>query len=98
MGKKLSFSSTYHPQTDGKTEVVNRSLGDLLRSLVTEHHSQWDHIFHRRNLLIMIRSIEEKGRVHFRLFMECNPVEFLNGRIQNRMTLEVLVQRILQRQ
>jgi hypothetical protein len=24
--------------------VVNRSLGDLLRSLVTEHHSQWDHI------------------------------------------------------
>jgi hypothetical protein len=29
---------------DGQTEVVNRSLGDLLRSLVTEHHSQWDHI------------------------------------------------------
>jgi hypothetical protein len=24
--------------------VVNRSLGDLLRSLVTEHHNQWDHI------------------------------------------------------
>jgi hypothetical protein len=23
---------------------VNKSLGDLLRSLVTEHHSQWDHI------------------------------------------------------
>jgi hypothetical protein len=25
-------------------EVVNISLGDLLRSLVTEHHSSWDHI------------------------------------------------------
>jgi hypothetical protein len=24
--------------------VVNRSLGDLLRSLVTEHHSHWDNI------------------------------------------------------
>jgi hypothetical protein len=24
--------------------VVNRSLGDLLRSLVTEHHTQWDYI------------------------------------------------------
>jgi hypothetical protein len=23
---------------------VNKSLGDLLRSLVTEHHSQWDNI------------------------------------------------------
>jgi hypothetical protein len=29
---------------DGQTEVVNRSLGDLLRSLVTKHHSQWDNI------------------------------------------------------
>jgi hypothetical protein len=24
--------------------VVNRSLGDLLRSLVTEHHSSWDNV------------------------------------------------------
>jgi hypothetical protein len=23
---------------------MNKSLGDFLRSLVTEHHSQWDHI------------------------------------------------------
>jgi hypothetical protein len=44
LGNKFSFSSDYHPQTDGQTEVVNRSLGDLLRSLVTEHHSQWDNI------------------------------------------------------
>jgi hypothetical protein len=44
MGTNLSFSSTYHPQMDGQTEVVNRSLGDLLRSLVAEHHSQWDQI------------------------------------------------------
>jgi imidazoleglycerol phosphate dehydratase HisB len=45
LGTSLYFSSTYHPQVDGKMEVVNKSLGDLLRSLVTEHHSQWDHIF-----------------------------------------------------
>jgi hypothetical protein len=29
---------------EGQTEVMNRSLGDLLRILVTENHSQWDHI------------------------------------------------------
>jgi hypothetical protein len=40
LGTNLSFISTYHPQRDGQTEVVNRSLGDLLRSLIAEHHSQ----------------------------------------------------------
>jgi hypothetical protein len=44
LGTNLAFSSAYHPQTDGQTEVVNRSLGDLLRSLVMEHHSSWDNV------------------------------------------------------
>jgi hypothetical protein len=44
LGTNLAFSSAYHPQMDGQTEVVNRSLGDLLRSLVMEHHSSWDNI------------------------------------------------------
>jgi hypothetical protein len=44
IGTNLAFSSTYHPHTDGQTKVVNRSLGDLLRSLVMEHHSSWDNI------------------------------------------------------
>jgi hypothetical protein len=44
LGTNLLFSSAYHPHMDGQTEVVNKSLGDLLRSLVTEHHSSWDNI------------------------------------------------------
>jgi hypothetical protein len=44
MGIDLSFSSAYHPQIDGHTEVVNKNLGRLLRSLVTKHHNQWDQI------------------------------------------------------
>jgi hypothetical protein len=39
---KLDFSSVYHPQTDGQTEVVNRSLGTLLWSSVGENLKSWD--------------------------------------------------------
>jgi hypothetical protein len=38
LGIDLSFSSTYHPHIDGQTEVVSRSLGNLL-SLATKHHN-----------------------------------------------------------
>jgi hypothetical protein len=44
LGTNFLFSSVYHLQTDGQTEAINKSLGDLLRSLVTEHHNSWDNI------------------------------------------------------
>ena len=44
-GTTLKFSSAFHPQTDGQTEVVNRSLGNLLQSLVGIKQGVWDLIF-----------------------------------------------------
>jgi hypothetical protein len=44
LGTNLNFRSTYHPQTDGKTKVVNKSLGNILRSLVYENAKQCDQI------------------------------------------------------
>ncbi|KAK1561351.1 hypothetical protein QYE76_018191 [Lolium multiflorum] len=39
---KLLFSSSSHPQTDGQTEVVNRSLSTLLRTLVKTNLKSWE--------------------------------------------------------
>lgn len=40
----LNMSYAYHPQSDGQTEVVNRSLGNMLRCLVGDNVRSWDSV------------------------------------------------------
>jgi hypothetical protein len=42
LGKKLAFSTAYHPQTDGQTERVNQILEDMLRACVLTYGTKWE--------------------------------------------------------
>ncbi|KAK1663459.1 hypothetical protein QYE76_051618 [Lolium multiflorum] len=42
LGTKLLFSTTCHPQTNGQTEVVNRTLSQLLRSMIKKNLKEWE--------------------------------------------------------
>jgi len=42
LGTECSFSTAFHPQTDGQTERVNQILEDMLRACVLDFPGSWD--------------------------------------------------------
>ena len=41
VGKKLLFSTIAHPQMDGQTEVVNKTLTTLLHAIIQKNLKNW---------------------------------------------------------
>ncbi|WP_163014109.1 DDE-type integrase/transposase/recombinase, partial [Streptomyces sp. S1] len=42
MGTKLTFSTAFHPQTDGQSERTIQTLEDMLRACVMDFKGTWD--------------------------------------------------------
>ena len=45
LGTKLLFSTTCHPQTNGQTEIVSRTLSTLLRTIIHKNLKSWKDCF-----------------------------------------------------
>jgi hypothetical protein len=41
LGTQLAHSSSYHPQSDGQTEIVNKCMEGYLRCFVSDKQTQW---------------------------------------------------------
>jgi len=44
LGTKLNFNLAYHTQSNGKTELVDKILENILRNLVGDNTKKWDHV------------------------------------------------------
>jgi hypothetical protein len=42
LGTKLLFFTTCHPQTDGQTEVINRTLSTMLQAVLKTNLKLWE--------------------------------------------------------
>ena len=76
LGTNLYFISSYHPQTNEPTKVVNQFLGNFLRILVTEHHNQWDQILPRAEFVYNDSPNRSTGKSPFQIVKGMHPEEF----------------------
>jgi hypothetical protein len=79
LGTKLLFSTTCHPQTDGQTEVVNRTLSTMLRAVLKTNLKLWECLPHIE--FTYNRSVHSMTKVSpFQVvydFNPCAPIDLL---------------------
>ena len=67
----LSFSTSFHPQSDGKTKRVNQVLEDLLRMYVKEQRGTWEDYLHL---------VEFAYNNHYQASARYSPFKIMYGR------------------
>ena len=78
MGTHLKFSTSCHPQTDGQTEVTNRTLGTLLRVLAKKSTKGWDELLSHAEFAYNRAPSKATGLSPFQVvygFNPCTPID-----------------------
>jgi hypothetical protein len=83
-GTKLNFSSSHHPETDGQTERMNRTIEDLLRTQISHNETSWlDHI---DAIEIAINNSKQASTLHSPYFLNFGFHPNFNLSIPNAQT------------
>ncbi len=73
-GTNLNLSTTYDPQTNGKNEIVNQVIEDMLRMYVMDQPSKWE------DYLYLVEFSYNNG---YHTSLNMSPFEALYGRMCN---------------
>lgn len=95
LGAQLNFSSAYHPQTDGQMEVVNKSLGNLLRILTGENSRLWDRALAQAEFAYNNSPNHSIGHSPFQILYDMHPRGIYDCEIWGNWSGEVQMVKIL---
>ena len=78
VGTELTLSTSYHPQMDGQTEIVNKWLEGYLRNYVSEQQKAWLRWLHLGEYCYNTTHIMSIGMSPFYALYEYHALSFAN--------------------
>ena len=74
LGMQPRYSTSFHPQTDGQTERMNRVLEEVLRHFIDGEHKQWEELLPLAAFAINNAKSSSTGETPFFLNHGCHPI------------------------
>lgn len=86
---RQAFSTSFHPQSDGQTERMNRTLEDILRHYVSPYHDDWDEHLYMAEFAINNSHNASIGSTPFFAIYGRHPLQPLTLQVRHKLGWKV---------